>query len=224
LVSRTFIIIVRVVASRTSSHRSTPVVFIGYERGAKAWRFYDPASQCAVMSKDAIFDKPTSWSWEDEEIGAGENCCLEFHTIEFESEGRGVPERIVGTLVTSPAMSGPEPTTLAPTASPLPQPAFVSPPSNAEEYLDADDVEPRYRTVNNILGIASPPGLAACQLHAELHMPIVEEPTTFSEAERHQSWQQAMLEEIDSIESNQTWVRLLLALAAQVGGQCIIWT
>ena len=43
--------------------RGTPVVFIGYEPGAKAWRFYDPATHRAVMSRDVVFDEPTSWGW-----------------------------------------------------------------------------------------------------------------------------------------------------------------
>jgi transposase InsO family protein len=42
--------------------RGTPVVFIGYERGAKAWRFYDPVLRRAVVSWDAVFDEPTSWN------------------------------------------------------------------------------------------------------------------------------------------------------------------
>jgi transposase InsO family protein len=37
--------------------RGTPVVFIGYEPGAKAWRFYDPASRRAVVSRDVVFDE-----------------------------------------------------------------------------------------------------------------------------------------------------------------------
>jgi hypothetical protein len=48
----------------------------------------------------------------------------------------------------------------------------VSPSPNAEEYWDADndDVEPRYRTLDNVLGNATPPGLAARQIAAELHL------------------------------------------------------
>ena len=42
--------------------RGTPVVFIGYKPGAKAWHFYDPATHRAVVSRDAVFDEPTSWS------------------------------------------------------------------------------------------------------------------------------------------------------------------
>ena len=68
-----------------------------------------------------------------------------------------------------------------------------------------DDVEPRYRTIDNILGAASSPSLVACQVAAELHLQIEEEPATFATAEKHESWRRAMIEEMDSIESNQTW-------------------
>jgi hypothetical protein len=77
-----------------------------------------------------------------------------------------------------------------------------------EEYLDADnddDAEPRYRTIDNILGEASPPSLAARQVAAELHLQIEEEPVTFAEAKKHESWRCAMIEEMDSIQSNRTW-------------------
>jgi hypothetical protein len=43
-----------------------------------------------------------------------------------------------------------------------------------------------------------------------VHLHIKDEPTTFTEAERHQLWRRAMLEEINSIKSNKTWRRVLL--------------
>jgi hypothetical protein len=88
-------------------------------------------------------------------------------------------------------------------ASPPPQPEFVSPPPNAEDYLDtdADGVEQRYHMIHDILRAATPLG----QVVAALHLQIVDEPNTFAEAKRHQPWCSAMLKEIDSIESNKTW-------------------
>ena len=68
-----------------------------------------------------------------------------------------------------------------------------------------DDIEPRYCTIDNILGAASPLGLVARQLAAELHLQIEEEPATFAEAEKHESSRLAMIEEMDSIKSNRTW-------------------
>jgi hypothetical protein len=42
--------------------RGTPVIFIGYEPGAKAWRFYNPRSWRAVVSRDAVFNEPATWT------------------------------------------------------------------------------------------------------------------------------------------------------------------
>jgi hypothetical protein len=45
--------------------REMSVVFIGYEQGAKAWLFYIPASGCAIVSRDAVFNEQASWGWEN---------------------------------------------------------------------------------------------------------------------------------------------------------------
>ena len=41
------------------------VIFIGYEPGSKAYRFYDPAKGQAHVSRDVIFDDTTFWQWND---------------------------------------------------------------------------------------------------------------------------------------------------------------
>jgi hypothetical protein len=43
--------------------RSTAMVFIGYEPGAKAWRFYDSATRRVHVSRDAVFQEHESWDW-----------------------------------------------------------------------------------------------------------------------------------------------------------------
>jgi hypothetical protein len=45
---------------RKLEDHGTKVVFIGYEKGAKAWRFYNPASRRAIVSRDTIFDEQAS--------------------------------------------------------------------------------------------------------------------------------------------------------------------
>jgi hypothetical protein len=59
--------------------RSTPMVFIGYEHGSKAWRFYNPAIKRVVVSHDAVFEESRAWDWSDAEKIDGENpFCVDF--------------------------------------------------------------------------------------------------------------------------------------------------
>jgi hypothetical protein len=37
--------------------RNTMMVFIGYEPGSKAWRFYNPATCRVHVSRDAVFEE-----------------------------------------------------------------------------------------------------------------------------------------------------------------------
>jgi hypothetical protein len=43
--------------------RSTPMVFIGYSEGAKAYRMLDPNSGRVPVSRDVIFDENRGWEW-----------------------------------------------------------------------------------------------------------------------------------------------------------------
>ena len=41
--------------------RSTPMVFLGYKKGTKAYRLYDPKRGEVVISRDVVFDEMTTW-------------------------------------------------------------------------------------------------------------------------------------------------------------------
>jgi hypothetical protein len=46
--------------------RSTPMVFMGYDVGSKAYKLYDPVSQRAHVSRDVVFDEDASWEWAEQ--------------------------------------------------------------------------------------------------------------------------------------------------------------
>ncbi|CAO2038735.1 unnamed protein product [Urochloa humidicola] len=52
--------------------RSTPMVFLGYEQGSKAYRLYDPRARRVHVSRDVIFDENRAWSWEESGDGEAE--------------------------------------------------------------------------------------------------------------------------------------------------------
>jgi hypothetical protein len=43
--------------------RSTPMEFIGYERGTKGYRVYDPIAKKLHISRDVIFEEAKTWDW-----------------------------------------------------------------------------------------------------------------------------------------------------------------
>ena len=45
--------------------RSKPMVFIGYEKGSKAYRVYDPFTGNIHRTRDVIFEEGCGWPWEN---------------------------------------------------------------------------------------------------------------------------------------------------------------
>jgi hypothetical protein len=82
-------------------------------------------------------------------------------------------------------------------------------PLTTDHNLDADDdedVEHRYRTLDNVLGTDAVPGLAHRDTEqAELHAVSVEEPRSLKDADGDPNWVAAMEEELKSIRDNDTW-------------------
>jgi hypothetical protein len=95
-----------------------------------------------------------------------------------------------------------------PTASPGQMVELVSPPSQVEEMLDADDdvnAAHRFRTISNIFGAAPNTGMVAQEVAMQECLADTEEPATFEEAQARECWRLAMIDEITSIEANGTW-------------------
>ena len=45
--------------------RSLPMIFIGYEKGVKGYRTFNPISQSIHITQYVIFEEGKSWNWED---------------------------------------------------------------------------------------------------------------------------------------------------------------
>jgi hypothetical protein len=68
-----------------------------------------------------------------------------------------------------------------------------------------EDAPLRFRNLDNILGETSPPVYADRREGEHLMVAIEDEPATAEEAKLVKEWRDAMLEEMGSIEHNQTW-------------------
>jgi hypothetical protein len=47
--------------------RNTRVIFVGYEIGSKAYRFYNPNTERIIISRDAVFDEAGEWKWNEDD-------------------------------------------------------------------------------------------------------------------------------------------------------------
>jgi hypothetical protein len=203
--------------------RSVPMVFLGYEQGSKAYRLFDPAANRVHVSRDVVFDEDASWDWSESGHATDDTPFV----VEFlvhggapvpAAESSAATQEATATSTPSPdgGKSPPSPLSRDSAASPasppaastsstptMPPPAsFVSPPAGADDMLDADD-DPehphRYRLVTDLQDKSPAVHARAKRLF------FVEEPGTFSEAEPHECWRMAMLDELKAIEDNATW-------------------
>jgi hypothetical protein len=95
--------------------RSTPVVFIGYVEGSKAYRILDPGTQRVHTTRDIVFDEGRGWAW-DKAVDNGLTPTYDNFTVEYvHFEGAG---GVGGTL--PPSIS-------TPVVEPLPTSAPCSP-------------------------------------------------------------------------------------------------
>ena len=131
--------------------RSKPMIFVGYDSGSKAYRVYDPTACRVHISRDIVFDEEAQWEWAADPTTSNDD--------KFEIEYTTVAHPKVTTtlqLQHQEDVARPSTPALTPLATLAPTITFASPPSRADEDLDAehdDDAPLRFRTNDNILGL-----------------------------------------------------------------------
>ena len=50
---------------RKLDDRSIPMIFVGYEKGVKGYRTFNPTSQSIHITRDEVFEEDKRWNWED---------------------------------------------------------------------------------------------------------------------------------------------------------------
>jgi hypothetical protein len=86
--------------------------------------------------------------------------------------------------------------------------AHGSPPAGGELDLDADhdgEMPLRFHTLQNIDLVGPALRLIQQELKADLLVVNIEELASFQEAQAHECWRRAILEEMTVIEANTTW-------------------
>jgi hypothetical protein len=201
--------------------RSTKTVFIGYEKGTKGYRLYDPVAKKLHISRDVIFEENKAWDWDAQThvdpvtsvfeverfFVVGQNAEAPFE-VDVAAEVGGIVEP--ATPVQGYPPQGEASHNMGPNASPS-QAAppgvllaqgieFVTPPTS--ESVDSDGVGLRFRTVQNI--IDSTDEVQGFEYSGLCYF-AAEEPRSVEEALSKQCWKNAMLTEMNTIQSNKTW-------------------
>jgi hypothetical protein len=152
--------------------QSTPMVFLGYEPGCKACRFYNPVTKCVHMSCIAVFEEDRPWKWSSDNCGVQTDDKDSFTVEHVIVHGTRVePTGISGSMPVAPSRASSVRSEESPTRaltpdtpqSPTtPDPVeFMSPPATTSDLdSEADDVPRRFHVMQNILGQNLVSGLA----------------------------------------------------------------
>ena len=77
--------------------RGQRMVFIGYEKGSKAYRAYDTTTGKVVITRDVVFDEGTQWDWSGMETGSdaggGDSFTVEYPIEENRRAAEGEEEQ-----------------------------------------------------------------------------------------------------------------------------------
>ncbi|KAL6647280.1 hypothetical protein ACP70R_014717 [Stipagrostis hirtigluma subsp. patula] len=188
--------------------RGHKMIFVGYERGSKAYHAYDPITKRVHVTRDVVFDEGAQWDWASDGGDGAPGDNDDVFTVEYtvDQPAENADEAAQDGEVTPP----PSPHAGGGGAPGGAQAVeFASSPDANDDNLDADhdeDAPLRFRKIDNIIGPAPPPGFVPRALVVEeLHAVSSDEPASFAEAECSPSWRKAMMEEMESIEDNKTW-------------------
>jgi hypothetical protein len=134
--------------------RSTPMVFIRYSEGAKAYRMLQPSTGHVYVSRDVVFDESRGWSWtsgaSNGEPAAQRDFTVKFYTTcarDNDIDANNPPQGDVPPL---PVPQADQQT--PPPADPVAV-EFMTLINGDEEHLDVfyEDLSVRYRHMNQII-------------------------------------------------------------------------
>jgi len=188
------------------SDRSTQMVFIGYEKGTKGYRVYDPLAKKLHISRDVIFEEARAWDWKEK---ARHDPVASVFDVDFYTVAR--PGTVIGNEAAQPADQDQgslaqgqwSVNTGSDAGSNLATPPG-SPPAQAVEYatpptrdaVNSEGVPMKFRTLSNIYDITDE---VQNFEYSGLCFLAAEEPRSVDEALSEKCWREAMDAEMNSI-------------------------
>jgi hypothetical protein len=203
--------------------RSTPMVFMGYEKGTKGYRVYDPVAKKLHITRDVVFEEHRAWNWGEGIEKAMSDRVIEVEQFTIARQGtvtdstQSDSEDLGGQSVGAPVPSSPmavasdqwsfndSPAASAGLSTPpstlsAPHFQFATPPTDGT--MDSEGNALRYRTLQDLNDSTE-------EVHGFEYSGVcfiaTEEPRSVDEALTEECWREAMRSEMESIQSNQTW-------------------
>lgn len=186
--------------------RSRPTVFLGYVDGSKAYKCYDPVTKQVHVTHDVVFDEEAKWDWQGTSTSTTNyNDVNTDFTVEYLVDTGNRDSHAVGAGNTNMLLrrSRLQLTWATPTCH-RHQTRLVKlslfPHRQAPHRLLRTKQRRRYRPFRDLLdstAITNPDV-------TELLMASKDEPMTFAEKDQAEPWKRAMLNEMSSIEENNT--------------------
>lgn len=174
--------------------RSKALVYLGKEPGTKASRLYDPTLKKLHVSRDVVFQEHKTWPWEQsltvgaEVVFPDTFICIdqipeESQTTEIESEFEVVtPQQSRNSNTSEYSGSSAEG-------------------SSSSTSTEMSSEPKKFRLLSDVYN-----DTVEIELDEDMLFLSVEEPSSYSQASEEKEWRQAMQNEIDSIEKNNTWI------------------
>ncbi|GJV21596.1 zinc finger, CCHC-type containing protein [Tanacetum coccineum] len=194
--------------------RSIRMVYLGNEHGSKAYRLFDPTTQRICVSRDVKFKEDEKWDWSkylgentndepewtDFRIGnleeTNDHHNLENHPNEEDDDFPYDDDGYDSPLADSPAETLHTPPTRSPQInsqrSPNQSDEVIATTTETQSHFDHTPIR-GYRTLTDIYE------------NTEELLLAEDEPKNYKEASNDQKWIEAMKDELDSINRNNTW-------------------
>lgn len=212
------------VTVRKLEDRSKVVVYLGKEPGTKASRLYDPISKRVHVSRDVTYQEDKHWLWEENSGAADEvNFPDTYVLVSTHSAETGVQEEENDNVATgtprnhTQSHEDEQDVTATPVQS---RQSFAENEQSSSSIYSVGSstqqsvgnshttttsngsTEPRkFRLLSEIYDETE-----EVEIDEKLLLLSIEEPSSYIQAEKESAWREAMKNEIDSIEKNNTWV------------------
>jgi len=171
--------------------KSKKCIFVGYSTQSKAYKLYNPLSGKIVISRNVMFNEDASWNFDSENVSSNIKLPPTDEAFQQEPATVSVPGNTSSSSPTSSSRATHQSRTSAPASDHNLTPQGSGSSSSSSDSF-SETPPAKFRSLMEIYENCS-------------FALYVTEPSCFKEAVESQAWKNAMIEEMQEFEQNQTW-------------------